>query len=424
MHELTLEALAFGGDAVGHLAGRVVFVPFGAPGDRVRLRLVKQTVSYARGEILELCAPGPSRRTPPCPHAGRCGGCQWQHLVYPAQVAAKQEVFIHAMAEAGVESVEAVLHAPRELRYRRRVRLQLRIPSGGRPALGYYRWRSRELVDVDRCPLLEEGLERGLVAVRRALGGLRSPDTISGTVSLLLGKEGVHASLRLDAGRPSSSELERLLQRLLEGEHALAGATVSAGEQARSGGRASVELGGDAGHLAGAAGAFAQANAEQDRALRSLVREQARAEGARALELHAGIGNLTQVLARHARGLTAVESSAGAAELLVANAAAASGSCAITVKVDRAERACAELAARGERYDLALLDPPREGCPELPALLARLGVARVVYVSCDPMTLARDLALFAREGLRPRAARALDMMPQSFHLEVVALLER
>jgi 23S rRNA (uracil1939-C5)-methyltransferase len=424
MHELTLEALAFGGDAVGHLGGRVVFVPFGAPGDRVRVRLVKQTVSYARGEILELCAPGPSRRSPPCPHAGHCGGCQWQHLVYPAQVDAKQDFFIHAMAEAGVDSVEAVHPAPRELHYRRRVRLQLHIPSGGRPALGYYRWRSRELVDVDRCPLLEEGLEHGLAAVRRALGDLHSADTVSGSVSLLLGESGVHASLRLDAGHASSSELERLLRRLLVGEHALAGAAVSAGGQAQSGGRASVELDGEAGQLAGAAGAFAQANAEQDRALRSLVRALARAEGLRALELHAGIGNLTQVLARDARELTAVESSASAAELLRANATVASGSCPVTIRQERAERACAELAARGERFDLALLDPPREGCPELPALLARLGVARVVYVSCDPMTLARDLTLFAREGLRPTSARALDMMPQSFHLEVVALLER
>jgi 23S rRNA (uracil1939-C5)-methyltransferase len=425
MHELTLESLAFGGDAVGRLDGKVTFVPFGAPGDRVRVRLVKQTAGYCRGELLELLSPGASRQPPACCHFGSCGGCQWQQVVYSEQTAAKQEILIQTMAEAGVETIDALLAAPRELGYRRRVRMQLRLVSGGDLQLGYYRWRSRSLLDVESCPLLEAPLDRGLTAARRAIAALRAPTTVTGTLAMLLGRAGaIHASVRIDAGTPSPSELERLLQRLLASEGELfAGAVVASGAQVLSGGASSVDLGGEAGALEGSALAFAQANAEQDLALRALVRSLSGAAGSRALELHAGIGNLTQVLARDARELCAVESLGGAAELLRRNTRER-GDCAVEVRTQDAVDACAALAARGERFDLALLDPPREGCPRLPPLLDRLGVARVVYVSCDPMTLARDLSIFARSGFRPRRARAIDMMPQSYHLEAVALLER
>jgi 23S rRNA (uracil1939-C5)-methyltransferase len=170
------------------------------------------------------------------------------------------------------------------------------------------------------------------------------------------------------------------------------------------------------------AAAFAQANAEQDSALRRCVAEWAEPRQARVLELFAGVGNLTRGLAGEAREVVAVESSPVASDILERNAAVMGGT--VRVLTGEAEAVLQGLVDRGERFEIVVLDPPREGCPSLAPLLAKLGASRVVYVSCDPMTLARDLRLLAREGFRTARARAVDMMPQTFHVEGLALASR
>ena len=127
MHELVIESLAFGGEAVGHLKGKVVFVPFAAPGDRVRVRILRETASYARGELLEVLAAGEGRRPPPCPYFGRCGGCQWQQLDYPHQLEHKRSILRGALAGplgGGEPPVEMNGCAARA-----------RLPAAGPPAL-------------------------------------------------------------------------------------------------------------------------------------------------------------------------------------------------------------------------------------------------------------------------------------------------
>jgi 23S rRNA (uracil1939-C5)-methyltransferase len=197
MHEVTLESLAFGGDAVGRIDGKVVFVPFGAPGDRVRLRLLKQSASYCSGEILEVIDAGPARRDPACPHFGVCGGCQWQHIVYDAQAAAKTEVFAVAMAEAEAVHLSPVARAPLELGYRRRVRWHF-TADGGQVVLGYFRRRSQELLAIERCLLLVDPLQKAMERCRDALAVLKGA---RGSVVALAGGGGdVHLSVRLERG--------------------------------------------------------------------------------------------------------------------------------------------------------------------------------------------------------------------------------
>jgi len=173
-------------------------------------------------------------------------------------------------------------------------------------------------------------------------------------------------------------------------------------------------------HLLGSAAAFAQANAPQDARLRQCVA--AWAGGPRVLELFAGVGNLTLALAGQAETVTAVESSPAGAELLRRNAEANKGR--VTVLQQSAKAALEQLSDQGRRFHTVVLDPPREGCRGLGEKLAATGAQRIVYVSCDPITLARDLGELQAHGFRATQAQPMDMMPQTFHLEAVVLLER
>jgi 23S rRNA (uracil1939-C5)-methyltransferase len=412
MHDVTLDGLAFGGDAVGRLHGKVIFVPFGAPGDLVRVRILKETGSYCRGELLEVLEASPVRRQAPCPLHGECGGCQWQHVVYPAQQAAKAEIFEQALAEAGPEALGPLTAAPLELGYRRRVRMHF-VARSGAVTLGYFRWRSQALLDVTSCPLLVEPLHAGLDRCRSALRRLRDG---RGTVVALAGGNGeVHLSVRLGGGDPRSAAA--LADRLGSD----AGGEVQAGTCSWSFGAATVNLmPPGAEPLLATASAFAQAAADQDQALRRRVADWAAARGARVLELFAGIGNLTRGLAEAASELFAVEASPAAASVLERNL----GERIVTVLAQDAEAAVQALLARRQCFDVVVLDPPREGCLDLMALLPGLGASRVVYVSCDPMTLSRDLKVLRAQGFRLERAQALDMMPQTFHVEGTALLTR
>ncbi len=355
-----LTELAFGGDAVGRLPdGKVVFVPLGAPGDHVSLRLTRQKKSMAWGEIVEVLEPGPGRRPPPCPLFGRCGGCAWQHLSYPQQLEHKEQMLRGILSRLDAD-LERLVPSPAELGYRRRARLHF---SGD--GVGFYRHRSREVQALETCPLLTAGLNR-------ALPGLSG----QGTVVLVEGEDGM-VSVSLRGGEPA----------------------------------ARVKLAPD---VQGSAACFCQANAAQEAAMGALVADMSPPGTGEVLELYAGVGALTVALAPLCRQLTAVESWPASVELLRENCPDVE---ALTMTAEQA-------LARGGKYDLVILDPPREGAKGLAPALAATGAATIIYVSCDPMTLQRDARELQAEGFRISRTVALDMMPQTHHAEVVMVLER
>ncbi len=381
--EVRIESLAGSGDGVAHDAeGRTLFVPFTVPGDRVRVLVVEVHKRFARGRLVEILEPGPGRVEPRCPVFGACGGCTWQHVAYETQLRAKARILHDALVRiGGLAPPEEIVVRPCPEPYGYRARTRVRV-EGGR--VGYTRRRSHALCPVQGCPLLVPELDRalGALAVR--------PPAEAGAWELTAG----------DGGIVRASPL------------------ASRGGARR---RVAVEVAGERIELS--PGSFVQANAPLRQELAAAVLDAAGA-GQALLELFAGAGFFTIPLARRWRRVVAVEAHAGAARDLRRNAESAGLEHVRVVNLS-VEQALRGPSARGARASVVVLDPPRTGLPrECAEALAALAPERIVYVSCDPATLARDLAALVRTGFTLGRVRGFDLFPQTPHVEALAVLER
>jgi 23S rRNA (uracil1939-C5)-methyltransferase len=401
-----IDSLAPGGDAVGRQRdpegaasaadGRATFVPLAAPGERVRARVVRAKERVAWAELTAVERPGPARVAPPCPIFGACGGCQWQHVSDEAQRAAKKAIVERALATPGAAvDVGEVVAASAPYGYRDRAKLT--VGAGG--ALGFHGRRSHDVVDAQACLLFGPELARALPALRALARGLPAGTELD----VQAGAEGVHLNVsRTDA--TGAGHAKREIDRLnaagvvglsLAGKPTLGAAAVNVSEE----GGAPMPI---------PAGGFAQVGRAANAVLVKTVMAAVGPSPGVVLELFAGSGNFT----RH----------------LVGVASAVHASDAEPAAVDRGKAAVpgAAWALRPQVVpaDTVVLDPPREGA-DRPNLEAALRARRrVVYVSCDPQTLARDARKLEAAGLRLTAAVALDLMPQTFHVEVVATFDR
>jgi len=402
--ELVIESLAAGGDALGRAGdGRVVFVPYAAPGERVRVRVVEEHRQYARAELIHVADAAPDRVEPPCPlfRERSCGGCAWQHLAYAAQVRAKQEIAASALRRAVARGLELLpMEAPVEpYGWRRRARLHwVRPPSSAAATIGLFAPRSHHVTAVEACPQVEPALERALEPLHRLL----APGLFQrGEIDMLAGLAGeVQVAVRGPCRRGAAEALVS--------EGGIAG--VILGRQIF--GAAAVEI--EPGQW-GQADRFAQASRAGNLSLLAAVDRAARPrDGARVLELHAGSGNLTRVLADGAASVLAVDGRPGRP----------AGAPHVEWRTGAVEEVTAELADGGQRFDMVVLDPPREGARPLCQPIAALAPRRIVYVSCDPATLARDLDQLDGHGYAARWAQPVDLMPQTAHVELVVALDR
>lgn len=402
--DLELTGLAAGGDAVGRdPSGRVTFVSGGAPGERVRVNVLEERRSFARGEVAEVLRASPARVTPPCPLAAArtCGGCPWMHLDEPAQLTARHELAASALRKSGLALLPPVAAAP-PLGWRRRARFRWSRERGATVAtIGLHAPRSHRVTDVATCPQLEPALDAALTEVRAILGlHLHG----HGELHLAVGHTGdVHVVIDpSDGGVIADGAAARLL-----GRARITGVVITPDARSRRvDGVATIEL--EPG-LEVAADGFAQASAAGNAALvAAVLAEVAPTPGLRVLELFAGAGNFTRHLAAAGAHVTAND--------LVAPPARPD----VSVIAGPAEAAVARLA--GETFDVVLLDPPRTGARDAVRALAGLTASRLVYVSCDPATLARDLELAVEAGWRPLHVRVIDLMPQTAHVELVAVL--
>ncbi|MFB3816217.1 MAG: 23S rRNA (uracil(1939)-C(5))-methyltransferase RlmD [Candidatus Methylomirabilales bacterium] len=426
-----IDRLVFQGNGMGRLPdGRVVFVPYTVPGDEVEIAVRERGGDFAQADLLRVLAPGPARVAPPCPHFGRCGGCQWQHLAYPAQLEWKRRVLEELLLRVGkLEGLEVRQPLVPAGPWGYRARAQFKVTGPGRPRIGFHQRDTHTVVDVERCPLLVPPLN----AVLHALRGMQTPNLTAlfpGVrevwVAAAAGTPDVLVSL---FAPPRERGALRLLFHTLRAQvPGLCGVVLLAGEP-RENPRATDWHGQPAlreevaGHRfrVGATGFF-QVSGLAAGALTALVLEAAGLTGReRVLDLYGGVGTFTVPLAHRAAETVGVEGHPAAAADAGHNLARNACPAARMLHAD-VEQALADLAPRGP-WDVVVLDPPRHGCsPRLLELLAGAAPRRVVYVSCDPSTLARDLGRLAGLGYVARWLQPLDLFPHTFHLETVALV--
>ncbi len=408
--EVTVEidGLAMGGDAIGRQRdpagaesasdGRATFVPLAAPGERVRVRIEREKGRAAWGELTAIERPGPERVPPPCPLFGRCGGCQWQHVTIEAQRAAKKAMVERAL---GI-SIPPVRVAGPDFGYRDRAKLTV----GKAGTLGFHARRSHDIVDLGdppRCPLLGPELARALPALRALARGMAPGIELEAQT----GAEGVHLNVgRADA--LGTAHARREIDRL--NEAGIVGLSL-AGKPTL--GRVEVDVAEPGSPpLAIPAGGFAQVGRAANAALVAAVLEAVGPEPGIVLEIYAGSGTFT-------RHLVAVTGTGGRGRVLACDGDPAA--------VERGRRNVpgAAWSARppADVPDTVVLDPPREGADRAHLTAAIRARRRIVYVSCDPQTLGRDARLLKTDGFRLVQAVALDLMPQTYHVEVVATFE-
>ena len=405
---IRVTSLASGGDGVGRLPdGRVVFVEGGVPGDLVEPRGWVERKRMVRTGIARLIEASPDRVEAVCVHFGVCGGCLWQHIDYPKQLEAKLGIVRDALERiGGLDAVDVsdIVPSPEPYGYRTRARL---VERAGR--LGFRRRGSREIEAIASCPVLVPAVEARRVELATRLASA-PPDSTAAEAKR----------------RRSTREVE---WELLAG----VGEAVSCGRTGRrDSARERVEIRVLGETLQASRGSFVQGNVLLWDALAREVCDQAFGSDSaretrprRFVELYAGIGFFSLPLARAGLEGVAIESSPFALRDLRANIARAALRERVEVLAGRVE-ARGDLDARFAATDVLVVDPPRRGLEEkVREAVARKGPSRVVYVSCDPATLARDLrALVAEDGYRLASVRAFDLFPQTPHVETVVRLER
>jgi 23S rRNA (uracil1939-C5)-methyltransferase len=406
--EVEIARLGAQGDGVAEGSDGPLYVPFALPGERVRVELAP---GDDRAELLAVLRPSPDRVEPVCPHFGVCGGCALQHLAEGAYLQWKREKVAGALRSRGLDAeVEPVRPVP--LGSRRRAALALAREKSG-TVLGYRRARSHELVDIAVCPVLTPGIVARLSKLRTAvapLAGARREarvgiaETLSGLDIVLEGARPKEDVLAVFAGEAASLGVARLT---CEGESI---GPVAAPE---------IELSGVAVKLP--PGAFLQASGEAEAVMAGLVREGV-GDARRIADLFAGLGTFTFALARQA-AVDAFEADEAALEALAGAWRKTQG--VKPVKTFRRDLFRAPLSAKElHAHDAVVFDPPRAGASAQAAMLAKSEVARLVAVSCDPGTLARDLRILVDGGYRITRVAPIDQFLFSPHVEIVAHLER
>jgi 23S rRNA (uracil1939-C5)-methyltransferase len=429
---VVIEKPIYGGAFLARLEGKAVFVPLTLPGEQARVRIVEDRPGYSTAEAEEIVTSSPERVAPACPHFGACGGCCYQHASYATQLSFKQAILRETLERGGVAApAEIGVLAGEPWAYRNRIRLA--FDAAGNP--GYRGRRSNWVVPVSECPIAAPLLVRAAQAaaeVDRQLAPALRPTEISlfcdaGESSLLASIFSYDAAHSGPAAARSS--FGDFTQALAERIPSLKGAEL-------------VAIGGKAGQPRiiaqwGAAslnyraagfdfrvdhGAFFQVNRFL---VDSLVdRVAAGHKGELAWDLFAGVGLFTRRLTAGFARVAAVESAPAATQALAANLKGTTGATVRSTTLEFLRR-----NRKGQRSDprpdLIVVDPPRAGLgPEVTVLLAEVAAPALVYVSCDPATLARDLRALTGSGYAIESFTLADLFPQTFHLETVVQMRR
>lgn len=404
---LKLTGMAHGGEALGRWGDRTLFVPYAIPGERVLVEIVEEHQRYAHTRLLEVLEPSPARQTPPCPYFGAegCGGCQWQHITYPVQVSLKGRVMVDQLQRIGKLAEPPVLEPLADdqgWEYRNHSRF--RLTPAGRP--GFLSANSHHVIPVDDCLILHPLLSNLLASLELTLPELEWLELRAGT---------------------ATGDLMLVLQTVDDEPPELAVDFPLSIVQVRHDGAVLPLIGLDyitevvhGREFRISATSFYQVNSAQAERLVDLVLAALELQGdEQVVDAYCGIGLFTAFLSERAARVTGIELSEEASADARYNLAGSENVEWLTGPVELL------LGTVAHPVDAIVLDPPREGLERraLDALAAHRP-ARIAYVSCDPATLARDTRRLTEAGYTLAWVQPVDLFPQTYHLENVALFTR
>ncbi len=437
--------MIYGGDGLSRLPadasgrGKAVFVPFVLAGEKVEASITEQKPGFARATVNSISERSTNRVEPGCPYFGRCGGCQYQHANYEHQLQIKKQILEETLKRTAKLDlpVEIEVHPSPPWNYRNRARLQVRTDP--KFAIGYFKMGSHELLPVEECPISSLLINRGIKAIWQSG---RSGHIPKGVIEIEFFANADDSQLLIEVSTGPGARrasLRQWVEDLRASMPEIAGVVVF--RPSEQGGPYAQEkmLTSGADHLiykAGkseyrvSAGAFFQTNRHLiDELLKIVTTGQS---GDLALDLYSGVGLFSTALAGDIRHIVSVESSQTSTGDLSYNLPSNGEAVRATTEQYLARAENSGRVGKGEALnhnfhtpDLAVVDPPRNGLGERVArMLVTLGAPRVIYVSCDPATLARDLTVLLGSGYRIAQLHLVDLFPQTFHIETVVHLER
>ena len=437
--------MIYGGDGLSRLPadasgrGKAVFVPFVLAGEKIEASITEQKAGFARATVSSISEPSPHRVEPGCPYFGRCGGCHYQHASYEHQLEIKKQILEETLKRTAKLDlpVEIEVHPSQPWNYRNRSRLQVRTDPEF--AIGYFKMGSHELLPIEECPISSPLINRGVKAIWQSG---RSGNVPKGVIEIEFFANGDDSQLLIEISTGPGARRAALRQwseDLRASMPEIAGVVVF--RPSEQGGPYAQEkmLTSGADHLiykAGkfeyrvSAGAFFQTNRHLIDELLKIVATGH--SGDLALDLYSGVGLFSTALAGDIRHIVSVESSQTSTGDLSYNLPSNGEAVRATTEQYLARAENSGRVGKGNALnhnfhmpDLAVVDPPRNGLGERVArMLVTLGAPRVIYVSCDPATLARDLTVLLSSGYGIAQLHLVDLFPQTFHIETVVHLER
>lgn len=418
-----IESVAFRGYGVARIKGKVVFIPYTVTGDQAWVEVFEEKKNYSMGRLIQMIKPSALRVDPPCPFFGKCGGCQWQHIDYLIQCKLKKEILEGILNRlGGLKETPSIRVIPSPQSFGYRIRTQLKAKG---KALGYFEERSHQIVGVQECQIVHPLINQMISFIRKMFLPFSRMEEIEINVSPEEGN-GVLIFHSLSLERKT----EKVLGDLLQNHTLFKGIVIAKKErlnlfgdptlnftiplsQAREKRNLKFRI---------SPGSFFQINLEQNQTLIQTVLQFSEVNKEdRVLDLYAGVGNLTLPLAVGAREVLGIEE----------NKMAMEDACFNSEK--NGIRNCEFIQGRvedilrhwrREKPDIVVLDPPRTGCKAVLDQVVKLKPKKIIYVSCDPTTFSRDLHLFSEGGYFLQHLCLIDMFPQTYHMEVIGLLQR
>jgi 23S rRNA (uracil1939-C5)-methyltransferase len=418
-----IEKMVYGGKGMGRVGGKVVFVPFTAPGEQIEAEVVREKKDYAEAVLKKVKSPSPKRVKPFCPLYGDCGGCQYQHFSHEDQLKLKEEALretLQRLTRKGNLEISPIIASPADRAYRIRAQFKMGIKEG-KKILGFRAWRTHRVVETEECPLLHPLANRILHGLRQWLE--QTKEVSVKEIDLKVSPEEGGAVVNLRGEDPwDDRRVEELRGRVI----GLKG-VVSGGKRQSSWGDLNLahegpEIRGRKIRFQTRGESFVQVNPGQNHNLIRGVVEWAGLGGEeKVVDLFCGSGNLTLPLALGAKKAWGIDLDGQAIESARENARV-NGIRQCAFWAGTAEEGIRRVREETPSVDLAVLDPPRAGARGVLEPLVSLQPRKILYVSCEPPTLARDLARLVSLGYNVKRLQPLDMFPQTYHIEVIAEL--